>query len=221
MNTLFEDYGRWPLVIIASVLLIAFAASFVKPKTSRDWRTLGGFAAFIVALFTEMYGFPLTIYLFSGWLTSRFPGVNFFSHDSGHLLETLFGWRANPHIGPFHIVSIILIFIGFGLLSDAWKVLYQAQREHALAMTGPYARIRHPQYTAFILIMVGFLLQWPTILTLIMFPILTWRYVRLAKKEEEEARLTFGEAWGTYARTTPAWVPQRKPELKSSLFSSR
>jgi len=216
MNTLFQDYGKWPLVIILSALVIAFAVSFVKPKTSRDWRTLGGFAAFIVALFTEMYGFPLTIYLLSGWLTSKFPDINFFSHNSGHLLETLFGWRANPHMGPFHIVSIILIFIGFGLLSDAWKALYRAQREHALATAGPYARTRHPQYAAFILIMVGFLLQWPTILTLAMFPILTWRYVRLAKKEEEEAEQAFGETWREYAKVTPAWMPNWKPTLERS-----
>ncbi len=214
MNSLFQDYGKWPLVIILSALVIAFTVGFVKPKASQDWRTLGGFAAFIVALFTEMYGFPLTIYLLSGWLTDKFPGVNFFSHNAGHLLETLFGWRANPHLGPFHIVSIIIIFIGFSLLSDAWKVLYRAQREHALATIGPYARTRHPQYAAFILIMIGFLLQWPTILTLAMFPILTWQYVRLAKQEEREAEQAFGEAWRDYAKTTPAWIPKMEFDAK-------
>lgn len=217
MNPTLQDYGMWPLVIILSALIIGFAVSFVQPKTSRDWRTLGGFAAFIVALFTEMYGFPLTIYLISGWLTSKFPGVNFFSHNSGHLLEVLFGWRNNPHLGPFHLISIILIFIGFSLLSDAWKVLYRVQREHTLATVGPYARMRHPQYAAFILIMIGFLLQWPTILTLLMFPILTWRYVRLAKKEEDEARQAFGEAWEAYAWATPAWIPTWRPPFERSM----
>ena len=200
-------YGLWPLVIIVSLVLIFIAASFMRPKTPWDWRALGVFSAFIVALFTEMYGFPLTIYLLSGWLSSRFPGMDIYSHDMGHLLEDLFGWGGDPHFGPFHIASYILIFYGFGLLSKAWKVLYAAQREHRLAMTGPYARIRHPQYAAFVIIMVGFLLQWPTFLTLAMFPILVWMYVRLARSEEQESRATFGDEWEEYARRTSAFIP--------------
>lgn len=208
-----NDYGLWFLVIINSLIFIIFAFSFTKPKTSRDWRSFGAFSAFIVALFTEMYGFPLTIYLFSGWLSARFPGIDFFAHNSGHLLEDLFGWGGDPHFGPFHIASYILIGYGFILLADAWKVLYKAQRDHALATAGPYARIRHPQYAAFILIMLGFLFQWPTVLTLAMFPILVWMYARLAKSEEKDAEKEFGDSWESYARQTPAFFPRRKPNL--------
>ena len=208
-----NDYGLWPLVIISSAIFIVFAFSFVRPKTSRDWRSLGGFSAFIVALFTEMYGFPLTIYFLSGWLTKRFPGMDIYSHDMGHLLENFFGWGGDPHFGPFHIVSIILIFGGFVLLSNAWRILHAAQREHILATTGHYANIRHPQYVAFVIIMFGFLLQWPTILTLIMFPILVWMYVRLAKSEEKEAEKEFGEAWDIYARNTSAFLPRLQSKI--------
>src|SRR3546814_3226972 len=81
------------------------AFSFFKPQTKRDWRSFGAFSAFIIALFTEMYGFPLTIYLLSGWLQSRYPGVDWFTHDAGHLLEELFVLRVNPHFGPFHLLS--------------------------------------------------------------------------------------------------------------------
>ena len=201
-------YGLWALVVINSAVFIFFAFSFFKPRTKRDWRSFGAFSAFLVALFTEMYGFPLTIYLLSGWLQSRYPQVDWFSHDAGHLLEELFGWRSNPHFGPFHLVSFVLIGGGFILISSAWRVLYEAQREHTLATTGPYAHIRHPQYVGFVLVMLGFLFQWPTLLTLIMFPILLVMYVRLARTEEREAMTEFGPAYARYRGEVPAFIPR-------------
>jgi hypothetical protein len=87
-------------------------ASREHRKAPRDWRSLGPFSAFVIALFTEMYGFPLTIYLLSGWLQSRFPQVDWYSHDAGHLLEMIFGWRGNPHFRPFHILSSIAAALG-------------------------------------------------------------------------------------------------------------
>lgn len=200
-------YGLWFLVLLNSLVFILFAFSFTKPRTARDWRSFGAFSAFLVALFTEMYGFPLTIYLLSGWLQSRYPGVDFLAHDAGHLLEMLFGWRANPHFGPFHILSFILIGGGFWLLSGAWQVLYHAQRTGRLATTGPYTRIRHPQYAGFVLIMLGFLVQWPTLLTVAMFPVLLWMYLRLARHEEREMEAEFGEDYRRYAAATPAFIP--------------
>jgi methanethiol S-methyltransferase len=201
-------YGLWSLVIVNSLVFIIFAFSFIKPQTTRDWRSFGAFSAFLVALFTEMYGFPLTIYLLSGWLGSRFPEVDFLAHDSGHLLEVMFGWRANPHLGPFHVLSIILIFGGFVVLARAWPVLHEAQRTHRLATSGPYAHVRHPQYMGFISIMAGFLLQWPTLVTLFMFPILVFMYLRLARREERDALAGFGEEYRRYMARTPAFIPR-------------
>lgn len=201
-------YGLWGLVILNSLVFIIFALSFARPQSPRDWRSFGAFSAFLVALFTEMYGFPLTIYVLSGWLSTRFPGIDFLSHDAGHLLEVMFGWKANPHFGPFHLLSNLSIFGGFLVLASAWKVLYAAQRAHHLATTGLYARMRHPQYAGFILIMGGFLLQWPTLLTLAMFPVLVFMYGWLARKEEADMERDFGEPWRAYARRTPRFFPR-------------
>lgn len=201
-------YGLWTLVVLNSAIFIIFAFSFFKPKTGRDWRSFSAFSAFLVALFAEMYGFPLTIYLLSGWLQSRWPGVNWLSHDAGHLLEMMFGWKANPHFGPFHLLSFALIGGGFWLISAGWQRLYVAQRRHELATGGVYARMRHPQYAGFILVMLGFLVQWPTILTLAMFPVLVVMYVKLAKAEEREAIAEFGDAYRNYMKDVPGFIPR-------------
>lgn len=201
-------YGLWSLVIINAAVFMIFAFSFTKPRTGRDWRSFGAFSAFLVALFTEMYGFPLTIYLLSGWLASRYPGIDLLAHNSGHLWETLFGWQGDPHLNPLHLLSNFIIAAGFIVLSAAWDVLYKAQREHRIAIAGPYARVRHPQYIGFMLIMAGFLLQWPTLITLIMFPILVTMYVRLARREEQEALAEFGDSYAQYLAKTPAFWPQ-------------
>src|SRR3970282_1094632 len=142
-------YGLWSLVVINSLIFIIFAFSFTKPRTNRDWGSFSAFSAFIVALFVEMYGFPLTIYLLSGWLISRFPDVNFLDHDSGHLLEVMFGWRSNPHAGPFHFLSTVFMVCGFWLLARAWRILHPAQRSHRLATAGAFARHPHTPYVAF------------------------------------------------------------------------
>lgn len=203
-----NSYGLWMLVLINSAIFIFFAFSFVKPKTKTDWRSLGAFSAFVVALFTEMYGFPLTIYFLSGWLAERYPEIDFLAHENGHLLHTLLGFEGDPHFDPLHIASNVLIVIGFFTLAAAWDVLHKAQKAGTLAKDGWYARCRHPQYVAFILIMFGFLLQWPTIPTLVMFPILMVVYVRLAKSEEKQAIDEFGDAYIAYMEKTPAFIPK-------------
>jgi methanethiol S-methyltransferase len=203
-----EAYGLWPLVILNSGIFVFFAFSFFKPRTTRDWRSFSAFSAFMVALFAEMYGFPLTIYLLSGWLGKRVPEINLFSHEAGHLWWTVFGLDGNPHVGIPHLISGFFIAAGFILLAKAWRVLHAAQRDGVLATTGPYARLRHPQYLAFILIMLGFLVQWPTLATAAMFPVLVFMYVRLARTEEREAYRVIGEMYVRYAAVVPAFLPR-------------
>jgi len=208
MHGEYSAYGLWSLVIINSAVFIFFAFSFFKPQTKRDWRSFSAFSAFLVALFTEMYGFPLTIYLLSGWLQTHYPNVNWFSHDAGHLLEMMFGWKTNPHFGPFHILSFVFIGGGFMLIASGWSVLYEAQKRHALATSGVYSYVRHPQYVGFILVMFGFLVQWPTLLTLAMFPVLVFMYTRLAKTEERVAIAEFGDEYQRYMQEVPGFLPR-------------
>ncbi len=207
MTETIPAYGLWGLVLINSAVFIFFAISFIKPKTKRDWRSLGAFSAFIVALFTEMYGFPLTIYLLSGWLQNRFPGSDIFGHASGHIWYTLFGLEGDPHTNPIHLISNILVIAGFVIIYQDGKVLYHAQRRGVLAVSGWYSKVRHPQYGGFLIIMIGFLLMWPTLLTLGMFPVLVWVYYGLAKQEEREVRAEFGAEYDGYAEKTPAFIP--------------
>jgi len=200
-------YGLWALVIVNSAIFIAFGFSFFHPASRRDWKAMGAFSAFVVALFTEMYGFPLTIYLLSGWLGNRFPGLGL-THNSGHLWTDLIGWKGDPHFSPFHLASYVFIGGGFWLIASAWRTLWDAARRGALATTGAYARVRHPQYTGFLAVMVGFLLQWPTFPTLVMFPIIVVVYRRLAIAEERDVRRVFGHAWDAYAAATPRFLPR-------------
>jgi len=211
-----SGYGVWWLALVNSLFFIVFALSFTRPRTGRDWRSLGAFSAFIVALFAEMYGFPFSIYLLSGWLASRYPEVDPFAHDTGHFWHTLLRMPGSAHSDPLHILSEVLVFVGLILLAVSWRVLYWAQRAHTLATTGPYALIRHPQYVAFVMILLGFLLQWPTIPTLFMFPVLAGLYIHLAYEEEAEARVQFGETYDRYAAVTPAFFPSWRKRGRES-----
>jgi protein-S-isoprenylcysteine O-methyltransferase Ste14 len=205
-----QDYGLWPLVVINSLLLIVFAASFFHPRSQRDWRVMGTYSAFIVALFTEMYGAPLTVYLLSGWLGSRFPALKA-THSGGHLWNDLIGWKGDPHMSPFHLASYAVLIGGFWLISAAWNELHKAARADRLAIAGPYAWVRHPQYVGFLAIMVGFLLQWPTIPTLVMFPVLVYVYWRLARTEEREVAARYPDEWPVFAAHVRRLLPRRPP----------
>ena len=201
-------YGNWILVIALSGLFLRFTYSAFKPKTRIDWRSFGAFSAFIIAMFTEMYGFPLTIYLLTSWLGNKFPQINF-SHNSGHLWEDLLGNTGDPHFSILHILSSVLIIGGLILISASWKILYQATKRQTIARNGPYKYIRHPQYVGFVIIILGFLMQWPTLPTLIMAPILISMYIRLAGREERKLWQKYPQ-YRSYLKNTPAFLPSLK-----------
>lgn len=198
-------YGLWGLALANSAVVITFAASFTYPYNEGDWRALGGFSIFIVALFAEMYGFPLTIYLVLPLVDGGQPGP--LPHDDAHLWWVLVGQSDNPDRGVPHLISLTVIVGGFALLASGWAALDTADRMRVPATTGPYAFIRHPQYAALMLIMLGLLLRGPTLPTVAMFPVLVLFYVRLAKDEEHWTAIAFGGQYSGYLAATPRWLP--------------
>jgi protein-S-isoprenylcysteine O-methyltransferase Ste14 len=200
-------YGLWTLVVVNALVFLIFAFSFGRPRTALEWRSFGGFTAFVVALFTEMYGFPLTLYVLSGWLQSKYPALDLLTHDAGHLWRSIFGLNGRAHATALHVASNVLIVGGFVLILLAWRVLHAAQRAGRIAARGPYAVIRHPQYLGFMLILIGLLLQWPTLLTLAMFPVLVLMYVRLARREEQDMQVRFGQSYARSIAGIPRFVP--------------
>lgn len=195
------------LVVINTVLLLLFALSFARVRGG-DWRSLSVLPAFLVALFVEMYGFPLTIYLLSTLLANRYPQIDPFSFSAGRFWQTLFGSDDTPLLYLVYFVSYALIAGGFLLAAYAWRILYEAQRTNTIARTGPYSYVRHPQYLGFMLVMFGLLLAWPALSTVVMFPILTVMYVRLARSEERNAVEQFGDEYRCYQEQAPAFFPK-------------
>ncbi|MBI2161354.1 MAG: isoprenylcysteine carboxylmethyltransferase family protein [Candidatus Rokubacteria bacterium] len=208
-------YGFWSLVLINAAIFVFLALSFLTPVKRREWRSFGLFTAFVVALFTEMYGFPLTIYILTAVLGSRYPALNPFSHASGHLWITLLGGGAWMSV-IIHLISNGLMVGGLLLMGVGWRRIHAARGE--LVTDGLYAWMRHPQYTGLYLISVGMLVQWPTIVTVATWPALLLIYSRLARREEREAEAQFGDVYRAYRARVPMFVPRltRAPEPRWS-----
>jgi protein-S-isoprenylcysteine O-methyltransferase Ste14 len=203
-------YGFWSLVIVNIGLFAFFILSFLRPAKKREWRSMGATLAFFVALFTEMYGFPLTIYILTGFLGTKYPALNPFSHASGHLWLTFIGGGA-AMMTIIHIISNGLVFIGFMIMWKAWKLIHGAKGE--LVTEGPYSYVRHPQYAGLFIIMIGMLIQWPTIITALMFPVLVFAYYRLSKREESDMIKMFGDEYKRYIEKTAMFIPRLRKEV--------
>ena len=200
-------YGLWPVVLFNIVLVLGFVASFMLPKRRVEWRSMGLFAAWIVALFTEMFGFPLTIYALTALLGRADPVLNPFTHINGHLLVVLSGGSPIVYVLVMGITPI-LFWVAIMLMGSAWRQVHAA--EGKLVTDGLYARVRHPQYSAMFLLIASLLIQWPTVLTVLMSPILFVVYYRLAMREEREmeAHASRGPAYLDYKSTVPAFLPR-------------
>src|SRR3972149_1491986 len=210
LRDLVYDYGLWPAVVTNVALFGLFSLAFLRPRRRIEWRSMGVWSAFLVALFTEMYGFPLTIYLLTSALGDRYPALFPFEHTNGHLWVTLLD-PASGALRPIHIVSNTLMLGGLVVMGIAWWQVHRARG--ALATTWLYRLVRHPQYTAIFAIMLGALIQWPTLPTVVMAPFLAIAYIRLARREEGDMLAMFGPLYRAYRAVTPAFIPlgRRRP----------
>jgi len=205
MHSVGYAYGMWVVVAFNVGLFLFFTLSFLKPRGSQEWRSMSVVTAFFVALFAEMYGFPLTIYLLTGWLGDTYPALEPFSHKLGHLWVVVLGGSTLAW-AVVMALSLTLMLMGYTLLSKGWTQIHAARG--GLVTDGIYSYARHPQYTGLFLVIIGFLVQWPTILTVIMAPALLFAYVHLARVEERRAEVEFGVEYDEYVRKTPAFFPR-------------
>ena len=198
-------YGMWFFVAINAGIFIFFALSYLKPKRRWEWRSMGAFGAFTVALFTEMYGFPLSIYALTSILGNRYPVTNPFTHSNGNLWAVFLGGSEYVS-GLFMFLGSVAMIAGLVVMGKAFKQIHGAKGE--LVTTGLYSRMRHPQYSGLFLITVGMFIQWPTLVTVAMWPVLMFMYYRLAVREEREMEAAFGERYMDYKREVSMFLPR-------------
>jgi protein-S-isoprenylcysteine O-methyltransferase Ste14 len=192
----------WPYAILAIVAASWLLYFFLAPRSWRDWGGAGLVQAFIIALYAEMYGFPLTIYTLTSFLHVDIPMV----HSSGHLWAALLGYGAGGEEIEM-LIGYSFVLAGLVLIAKGWVRIYFSGG--GLITDRVYGVIRHPQYAGIFLAVFGQLVHWPTIPTMVLAPIVVFAYVRLARREERRLVEKFGAQYLEYCRHVPMFVPAR------------
>lgn len=202
-------YFNWWLVCGYIVLLSIFLFGVLRPRRHTEWRSAGAAQAWVVALYAEMYGTPLTAYFVMGWLGRSREDAEL--HFNGHLWPIVFGMNESSVVMAQFICTVIgqgLILIGAILAIAGWRQLHDAAKRGAIANTGLYRYVRHPQYTGFFLFLLGSVINWPTLITILTLPILWAVYLRLARLEEQDAIDQFGDEYLDLMTQTGRFIPR-------------
>jgi protein-S-isoprenylcysteine O-methyltransferase Ste14 len=201
--------SNWIFVVL-NICFFSLFFFFIPFKRKVKRRSASIYLAFIVGLYFEMYGIPLTMYIFMwGFGFSNVPTFEFLLSGvmGADLFYTVFTYFIFPATALIMVIGILLIVFG-------WKKIHEGKGE--LVTTGIYARIRHPQYLGFLFLTLGMNLEWTTLFTLLLWPVLALVYYRLAKEEDKENEAQFGEEYLKYKSTVPGFVPR----LRTRNFSS-
>ena len=202
MNETISHSGVWPFAVIMIVIASWIFYRYFAPKTWREWASAGLVQAFLIALYAEMYGFPLTIYLL----------VRYFGLDSKNLSANL--WSSVLGVGELGmmismVLGYLLLFVGIGLFAQGWRQLYRARQKNQLVTTGLYRFVRHPQYTGLFIGLFGEgVVHWPTLFSVGLFPVIVLAYYLLARREEKVVLEKFGDEYRTYQRKVPMFIPR-------------
>lgn len=192
----------WGLAIVVTIVVSWLMYRYLAPDSWKEWARAGVLQAFIIAFYAEMYGFPLTIYFLA-----RFFGLDLVWSEGGNLWAQLFG-TPTAHIVAM-VLGYALVFYGAILVAEGWARIHQARRSATLMTDGIYARVRHPQYTGLFLIVFGEgVVHWPTIVSLLAFPVILLAYTLLARKEERQMLEQFGDEYRAYQRRVPMFLPR-------------
>jgi len=194
--------GMWGLAVFVIVLVSWLLYRYLAPEGWKEWSRAGVVQAFIIAFYAEMYGFPLTIYFLA-----RVFGLDLQWSKGGNLWAQLFG-TPTAHLVAMGL-GYVIVFAGASLAAEGWQRIHEARREHRLVTDGIYARMRHPQYTGLFLIVFGEgIVHWPTIVSVVAFPVILLAYAHLARKEERQMIATFGERYRAYQQRVPMFIPR-------------
>ena len=194
--------GAWGIALIVIVVASWFLYRYLAPKTWREWASAGVIQAFIIALYAEMYGFPLTIYLLV-----RFFGIDQTDFNA-NLWSTLLGYGETGMMISM-ILGYVLLFAGFGIFMEGWRELHRARQENRLVTDRLYGLVRHPQYTGLFIALFGEgIVHWPTIFSVALFPIIVLSYFLLARSEERKVVEQFGDEYRAYRTRVPMFIPR-------------